>query len=306
MQVDSGTETCDTCAAVGLRVCSKIAWRMHERFTPFLPHADFDQLAEEFLEELGAPVSLIDHLQNTRLFEVEIDGVSFVHDLLLHHLAAAELVRQARRGGTSLAVVARQPHHRALLAELLARVPDPALAVNLALKEGGRNILEGAYRGELGLAVKDILNRRIAEVLDACEEEIPDLELECIPSEKRGGYRCIRGIGLKPMSPDERTLLSLAVEHPEDWLPRFAQLLNAYAVTVHPKLEQVARAHRLKLAYVTECFLLWEEVWPQDQNRCPFLVHEVWCWRLSQNKLTKEQADHVGLRPRRPMVVGVS
>ena len=107
-----------------------IAGQMHERLAIALTRRTYDELAERFLTQNDAKLSVLDALSETRLIELSADTFSFEHELLLTYIEAEHL----RRTMPDIDVLARElakPRSAQLIEFILPRITAPDERVRL-------------------------------------------------------------------------------------------------------------------------------------------------------------------------------
>ncbi len=260
-------------ASVGTKVCRRIAHHVFRQFSPFLSHEEFDALAEDALSEFGAPVAWIERIKATRLFEQELDGISFSHDLLVNHLIAADIVHSHRSNLEELPELLDQPLYRPLVAEVVSRIATKQTAVGLLLRYASSQIFESAYLGYLGEPIREGLFRFLEEVLQRTEAELDALELDFIPAESDRSYPCVLPhVHAKPLDADF-CALPLIINHLKTFLPRIAEVFRRYGDNLLTAIRSLARTERLRQSAVLDLFLREEIVCSPARLRCSQLVH---------------------------------
>ena len=260
-------------ASLGLRVCRAMAHEIFRRFSPFLPHQEFDELAEGYLAEAGASLSLVDRIKNTRLFEIDIDGVAFAHDLLVNHLVAADLVQRYQDNLGSLETLIAQPLYRQISREIIGATPDPQVANQLLRRFPSVELFASALRGELGVAVKNGLGVLLREVLDASEQELESLQLRLtVPKTEKGTPR-VSPVATEKIPAADFCALELIEDNIQLYLPRILEILERYGNQVTENIRTLARTKRLREPAATSLYLQEELVFSGAKLRCSIIAH---------------------------------
>jgi hypothetical protein len=259
-------------ASVGKMVCRTIAHEVFKRFSPFLSHQEFDDLAERRLVDLEAPLSLIDRIKETRLFEVDIDGISFAHDLLVNHLVAAELIHCNRENLSKLNELIAQPLYRQITGEVISRLPDPDLATELLCTFPSLELFEAARSGELGLVLKDRLEVFLQQALDRIDQELDTFQLDCNLS---NAHRVLQVVPVTAgqVSRADICALELIARHIDVYFQRVAEILDRYGKCVLERARVLAREHKLRITAVTTFYLHGELVLCAQKLRCSRIAH---------------------------------
>jgi hypothetical protein len=260
-------------ASVGMRVCRAIAHEVFSRFSPFLSHQEFDELAERELAEAGAPVSLVDRIKMTRLFDLDVDGISFAHDLLVNHLVAAELVQTHRENLGALGALIAQPLYRQIAAEIISRTPDAEVASAFLGQFPSVDLFRSAHDGELGLAVKDRFRLLLGEVLDRTERELDSLQIECVVPQTEDSMPFVSPVTTEEVPPSDLCALEFMVQNMDSYFPRIAEILDRYGKCVLEATGTLAKTHRLPRSLVTTLYLQGELVFSKQKLRCSRIAH---------------------------------
>jgi hypothetical protein len=232
-------------ASVGVRVCRQIARHVFERLNPFLSHEDFDHLAEDALRELGAPIALIDQIKNTRLFELEPDGVSFSHELLVKHLVAADVAYARDAEEEKLRTILDKPLYRPLVADVIGRIETKKLAIALLFRYPSAEIFESAYLSHLGEPVRNAMERFLEETLQRCEEELDHLQLEVVSIGDGAESVRIAPVSLREPTDAQLYALPLVLKNLHFFLPRIGALFTRYGSCLLPDTKRMGKAAKL-------------------------------------------------------------
>jgi hypothetical protein len=260
-------------ATVGIKVCRAIAHEIFRRFSLFLSHQEFDELAERELSKAGAPVLLTDRIKTSRLFDLDVDGISFAHDLLVHHLVAAEVVHANRENLAALGEIIEQPLYSPLAAEIISRVPDVDVANALLCQLPSLDLFKAAHRGELGVVVKDRVNTLVREVLDRADEELNSLRIECVIPESKDAYPRISPITVEEVPNVDLCALALVAENMDLYFPRVAEMLDRYGRCLQEAVREVAKSRRLRAAALTALYLRSEFLFTKQKLRCSNIAY---------------------------------
>jgi hypothetical protein len=218
-------------ASTGTKVCRRIAGHVFGNFTLFLRHEEFDAVAEKALTGLGAPIALIDQIKNTRLFDFAPDGISFAHELLVRHLAAAEIAYDRNLGENELFSILDQPLYRPLVGDVIGRlnaVQPQETARDLLFRYASPDLFEAGYLGHLGDPIKNEIGRFLEGVLQRCEEELSCLQLEVLPASQEELYPAVRPqITVEPVDADSYAI-PLVLKNVEAFLPRIVDIFTRY------------------------------------------------------------------------------
>ena len=260
-------------ASVGGRVCRRIAGHAFERFSPFLSHEDFDSLAEDALTKLGAPIALIDPIKNTRLFEIEPDGVSFSHELLVRHLVAADIAHARYTDEEEFTTILDKPLYRPLVAEVIGRLKPGKTARDLLFRYASLELFEAAYLGYLGDPMRNEMCRFLEGVLQRCEEELSCLELEVLSTIEDRSYADIRPrVAVEPTAADIYAM-PLVLKNLEAFLPRIVEIFGRYGECILIETKRLADAGRFKRMGILDSYLQYEIVCSgATRLRCSHLV----------------------------------
>jgi hypothetical protein len=263
-------------ASTGTKVCRRIARHVFDHLTLFLSHEEFDAVAEEALRELGAPIALIDQINNTRLFDSAPDGVSFAHDLLVRHLAAAEISYDRNLGENELISILGQPLYRPLVGDVIGRLRVRKTARDLLFRYASPDLFEAAYLGYLGDPIRNHMSRFLEGVLQRCEEELSCLQLEVISTGQDGLYADIRPrVAVEPTDADS-CAIPLVLKNLEMLLPRIVEIFGRYGECLLVESKRLADAGRVKQMGVLDLFLRSEIVSSGARLRCSHLVKIFW------------------------------
>lgn len=260
-------------ASVGLRVCRGIAHEVFRRFTPFLAHQEFDKLAERYVAQAGASLSLVDRIKNTRLFENDVDGVAFAHDLLVNHLVAVDLVQAHQNDLASLETVIAQPLYQQIAGEIIGATPDRAVASQLLRRFPSVDLFGAGLRGELGTAVKNGLGVLLRDVLDASEAELESLELQLTVPETEKETPRVLPIVDEQIPAVDSCALQLIEDNIELYLPRILEILERYGNLLKEKVRSLAKTKRLRESVATSLYLQEEVVLAGAKLRCSLIAH---------------------------------
>ena len=259
-------------ASVGIIVCRTIAHEVFKRFSPFLSHQEFDDLAERKLTAWGAPLSLIDRIKTTRLFESDVDGISFAHELLVNHLVAAELVHCNRENLSRLNEVIAQPLYQQITGEIISRLPDYELATELFCTFPSLELFEAAHSGELGLVLKDRLEVFLQKVLNRADQELDCFQLDCELSNAPDVLQVLPAT-TQQIPRADMCALELIARHIDVYFPRVAEILDRYGKCLLECARALARKHKLRTAAVTTFYLHGELELSPQKLRCSRLAH---------------------------------
>jgi hypothetical protein len=259
-------------ASTGTKVCRRIARHVFDHLTLFLSHEEFDAVAEEALTEFGAPIALIDQIKNTRLFDSVPDGVSFAHDLLVRHLAAAEIAYDRYLGENELISILDQPLYRPLVGDVIGRLKLRKTARDLLFRYASPDLFEAAYLGYLGDPIRNEMGRFLEDVLQRCEEELSCLQLEVSSTAEDGSYADIRPrVAVEPTGADS-CAIPFVLRNLERFLPSIVEIFGRYGECLLIETKRLADAGRVKQMGVLDLYLRWEIVCSGSRLRCSHLL----------------------------------
>ena len=273
-------------AAVGTKVCRRVAHHVLKQMTPFLPHEVFYTIVEDVLAEAGAPTVLVDRIKNTRLFEVETDGISFTHDLLMNHLAAADVVAERHGSPQTLAEILSQPLYQQIAGEIISRIAEPQTATALILQFPERKLFESAFKGELGAAVYDRFAQFLSEVLQRAEEELDSFQLDCVVPDDQQNSPRVRPLAPGPTSVADLCGLELITGNLDVYFQRVVEILDRYGTTLAQAIDTLARTRRLRRTVLTTLYLQQEINCSSQTLRCSHLAHLLGGHSFSRPEMT--------------------
>jgi hypothetical protein len=230
-------------------------------------------LAELELSKAGAPVSLVDRIKTTRLFDVDVDGISFARDWLVNHLVAAEVIHTNRGTLAALGGIIAQPLYYQIAGEIISRTPDADVANTLLCQSASPELFKAAHRGELGVVLGDRVRMLIGEVLDRAEEELNSLTIECVIPETKDAAPRVSPITIEEVPMVDLCALDLVALNMDLYFPRVAEILDRYGKCLLEAARDVAKAHRLPTTLVTTLYLQEEFIYSKQKLRCSNIAH---------------------------------
>jgi hypothetical protein len=277
-------------ASVGVMVCRAIAHEVFTRFSSFLSHQEFDDLAERKLADLGASIQLIDRIKATRLFERDLDGISFAHDLLVNHLVGAKLVHSNQGNLASLKELIAQPLYQQITGEIISRLPDDELAMELLCTFPSVELFECAYAGELGLVLKDRLETFLRSVLDRTDQELDCFELDCDLSHGPDVLQ-VSPVMTEQVTRKDMCALELIARYMDIYFQRVAEILDRYGKRVLECARGLAGKRKLRTTAVTTFYLHQEVELSPQKLRCSQIAHLLSGGSFNRRKLSSAVVD---------------
>jgi len=171
----------------------RVASEMSARFSFALNRDEFETIAEQFLSEQKAPLSVVDQLGTSRLVQLNDEGFTFEHEQLLDYFEA-EGLRRRINDVAELAAELSKPRHQHLIELILPKYSAAGdLRVLLSAADDAR-LLSRVLQGSCGpLAQKELL-AECEMLLEEAARDLPNVQLQCQSIDLEGGRRGLGGV----------------------------------------------------------------------------------------------------------------
>jgi hypothetical protein len=150
--------------------------------------AEFERISERIASELGAPVTVVEEVQQSGLMLAEAHTVAFEHDLLKDFFRAEFLLRDAP--GQMLNDRLLEPKYADLAEFVAPNIADEAM-LDRFLSTADSELLSIGYRGGLGQRAQIVIRQQCRDLLLKTRKNLPQVKVEAVVGESPDGRKFV-------------------------------------------------------------------------------------------------------------------
>lgn len=172
-------------ATVAGALCRHLAANLSRCLSAEMSLSEFEQEAERFLKNAGAPLTLADELRQSKLVKIGPAGFSFSHQQIQDHLYADWLCRNAENFDTLVSELC-EPPHRPLAETVITKQKSPervrALLQALCSVSNARKALQG----KLGELAKQVIVKDVHALISDAMADLANVTVDLKTAEEDG------------------------------------------------------------------------------------------------------------------------